>query len=200
MKLSVDTQGLREAIKALSTVHSGIPKAYMRALNHTGAKVRTAASREITSRYTIKAAEVKKQLKDRKATSMSLLWELKAAGRPRSLVNYKLTPLIHPLPRGKTIKARVLKKGSLKPLPGHFYAQMGNGHFGVFKRSPGARWSTSKSGRKGAYPIVARYGPGVSQMMASEGVSDTLSRKASEWMQQRFDHETKRVLSGIKVR
>lgn len=195
--IRIGTRHLTQAAKSLSGLEGKIPTAYMRALNHTGGKVKTAAGREIAARYTISVSDVKTHFTEHKASQTALVWELTAKGRPRSLIRFKVTPSTIPL-RGKTIKAKVYKNSALKPLPGYFLVKTASGYFNVFKRSPGAKWRVSKTGRKGAYPIEARYGPGVSQMLANEEVTKALEEKAVQWLRQRFDHEMKRVFGISK--
>lgn len=153
-----------------------------RALNRAATAAKTRASVSVRKRYIVKAADVKKRIKIRKASAGNLSAQLRAVGPVTPLMKFDVTPKF---PDAMPVRARVLKSSGRKSIQSGFVAQMSNGHVNVFTRVGQSR-----------YPIKGRYGPSVPQMIGHEEPLEDITQRAQEILDKRLDHELSRLLWG----
>lgn len=119
------------AIKDLKKIHSRIsgPKfdqAVVRAINHTIAKAKTSASKEIRNVYGAKSKDVKKALLLFRASRIDPSGSLVATGRPLPLMAFRARQ------NKRGVSVRI--KGKSRLVHKAFIATMKSGHKGVFAR------------------------------------------------------------------
>lgn len=152
-----------------------------RALNRAATAGQTRASVTVRREYVIKAADVKKRIKIRKATAANLSAQIRASGPVIPLMKFDVTPTF---PDIMNVHARV-KKGGKKPIQSGFVTRAENGHVNVFTRAGRNR-----------FPIKGRYGPSIAQMMGKDEVVDDIQTRAQDVLDKRLEHELDRLLRG----
>ena len=152
-----------------------------RAINRAATAGRTRASIRIREKYVIKAGDIKKSIKMRKASVNRLAAEIRASGPLTPLMKFDVTPTF---PDHMIVRARV-KKGGKKAVDNGFVARTGNGHVNVFTRVGASR-----------LPIKGRYGPSVAQMMGNDEVIYDIFDRTQEILNDRLEHELTRFLRG----
>ncbi|MEG0473122.1 MAG: phage tail protein [Solibacillus sp.] len=152
-----------------------------RAINRAAIAGQTRASVNIRKEYYIKAGDIKKHVKIRKATANALSSQLRASGPVMPLMKFDVTPSS---PNATQVRARV-KNGSRKPIESGFIARTGNGHTNVFTRVGRER-----------LPIKGRFGPSVAQMLGKGEVVDDIQTRIQDVLDTRLDHELDRLLRG----
>lgn len=153
-----------------------------RSINRAATAARTRASVSIRSRYIVKATDIKRRIKIRKATANNLSAQIRASGPVTSLMKFDVTPKF---PDVMPVRARVLKGSSRKPIQSGFVTRTKNGHINVFTRVGQSR-----------YPIQGRYGPSIAQMMGHEDPLKDIQGRAQEILDKRIEHELSRLLRG----
>lgn len=153
-----------------------------RALNRAATAARTRASVSVRSRYIVKASDVKKRIKIRKATAANLSAQLRASGPVTPLMKFDVTPKF---PDAMPVRARVLKGSGRKPIQSGFVTRTNNGFVNVFTRVGQRR-----------YPIKSRYGPSIPQMIGHEEPLEDITQRAQEILDKRLEHELSRLLWG----
>lgn len=154
---------------------------FWRAINRAATAGKTRASVNIRKEYVIKAEDIKKRIKIRKATANTLSAQIRASGPVTPLMKFDVTPAF---PDAMQVRARV-KKGSRKPIQNGFVVRMSNGHVNVFTRVGSSR-----------FPIRGRYGPSVAQMMGKDKNVDDIQDRIQEVLDKRLEHELDRLLRG----
>ncbi|MER2126296.1 phage tail protein [Solibacillus sp.] len=152
-----------------------------RALNRAATAAQTRASVTVRREYVIKAADVKKRIKIRKATAGNLSAQIRASGPVTPLMKFDVTPTF---PDSTQVRARV-KKGGRKPIQSGFVVRTGNSHVNVFTRSGRSR-----------LPIKGRYGPSIAQMMGKDEIVEDIQTRAQDVLDKRLEHELDRLLRG----
>ena len=197
-----------KAIQEVTKFYSGLTRpqingAVNRALNHTIAIGRTAASKEIRQLYKIKAKYLGQKgpddrenrnsaLKVRKSTTSTLQAAINATGRPLPLIAF---------PARKTSKGITIQiiPGQTKNLPGAFFATMKSGHKGIFARG---RYGTGqfKSRRKRIRPwpqndleITELTTTSIPHAFMIKTVTDRTIGTLNERFKKRFEHEIGRL-------
>lgn len=156
-----------------------------RAINRAAYAARTQAGRSVRETYVIKHKDVISTIKlIKKATPTNLNAEIRSKGSVVKLYNFRVTPKTLQTKKKKITKVGV-KKGSNKPISNGFVAKMKSGHINVFTR-------TSKK----RYPIQGHYGPSVPQMVGNESVTRFVEKRANGVLDDRLEHEFKRMLRG----
>jgi len=153
-----------------------------RGTNRAATAARTRASVSIRARYIIKAADIKRRIKIRKATSSNLSAQLRASGPVTPLLNFDVSPKI---PKEIPVRARVLKSSSKKPIEKGFVTRTKSGYVNVFTRVGQSR-----------YPIQGHFGPSIAQMMGHEEPLNDIITRAQEILDKRLEHELSRLLWG----
>lgn len=159
--------------------------ALVRALNKMGQQVITASSREVRKAgYNLKAAEIKKSLKLKRATQGNYTATVTASGRPIPLILYGARQT------AKGVTVSVLN--GRKVIPGAFIATMPTGHTGVFVLQPGGKHRKFKKAGKTSWhqlPIRELYGPAIPDAMANANVRDAVDALVAAKFTGILEHE-----------
>jgi hypothetical protein len=176
-------------LKSQSEVNSTIA----RAINHTAAKAKTAASRQIRDRYKIRAKDLKPAIKVHKANRTNLEAAVMAVGRPLPIYAFGARQT----KRGVSVNVM----GKRQVIRSAFVATMKSGHTGVFARGGYKGYQFDFRRQR-----VQRTGPDLSineittssvpKMMANEIVISHLERIMSEQFPARLQHEVSRMLAA----
>ncbi|MFF2794977.1 phage tail protein [Lysinibacillus xylanilyticus] len=153
-----------------------------RAINRSATAVRTRSSVAIRSHYIVKAGDVKKRIKIKKATVNGLSAQIRASGPVTPIMKFDVTPSS---PKNTQVSARVLKRGSRKKINNGFVARVGNGHVNVFTRVGSSR-----------FPIQGRYGPSIAQMMGKDDLMEDIIGRGQTVLNERLEHDLDRLLRG----
>ncbi len=153
-----------------------------RAINRAATAVKTRTSVTIRRHYIVKAEDVKKRIKIRKATANSLSAQIRASGPVTPIMKFDVRPTS---PNSDQVTARVLRQGSRKKINNGFIARSGNGHVNVFTRVGRSR-----------LPIQGRYGPSIAQMMAKDVLIEDIIDRGQTVLNNRLEHEINRLLRG----
>ena len=172
MSVEVDARDIDKAVKALGSVPNVVEQATAAALNRAVIAGRTAVSKGIRERYTIRASDIKDQVRIKCATKDSLEASVTISGSPIDLTNFRV---------------RISRRGA--------YAQVKKGGGGILPRS-----FFMVVGRAGLYhrasesrlPIQREFGPSVPQMAGETNVSQGVQERMQEVFQARFEHEVMR--------
>lgn len=172
IEVKFDERAAAAAQNAMRIAPKQTVKAAVGAINRTATKTAALISKETRVRYIVKAADVKKSLKKKKATSASMTASIVSTGAPLALVSFKVTQ-----PRRGPMKAKVLKRGALKPVQGLYQNEKAR-YKGVLLRKTASR-----------YPVKSPFGPSIPTMIGNEEVLGRLTPQISAFLNQRFLHE-----------
>lgn len=188
--LDIEFQNIQEIKSKLIRLGKNAPKVISRAINRTITNVKKNISVETRVRYSIKAANIKKAITAKQATSNSLRGEVKIKGKklPLGEFPYKATTIqsqkgISYIKR-KLYRVKVLKEKPHEKLK-HAFLQNVKGEQGLYLSSKASKY----------HPYMA-LGPSIPQMVGKEEVWKKIETKANETLQKRMDHEIKRLLEG----
>ena len=181
--------------------------ALARALNHTIAKGKTEASRQIRSVYALKAAKVNEAMKVSKAYATNPIAKINARITPLSLMNFG-----SPRQTKRGVAVTVIK-GQRKTIRGAFMldisdpkrkrGQIGknptkvrifargsyvNGAGFVFRKQRVQKWP------KPDFPIAPLQGVSIASAFFNETVTRAMMSKVSTDLVKRYEHELRRLL------
>ncbi|MBQ9273295.1 MAG: phage tail protein [Succinivibrio sp.] len=179
MSIALDPKDLERAKRLLKGIPGGAHKAVARALNRTAQTTRTALSRKVTERYTVKAGDVKSSMKMTRAGK-----ELEARidiESPRiDASKFKLKPRQDTTGQpNKKVTAEYLKGSPFQVKKGFIW----HGH--LFEREEEKR-----------LPINKMTGPAIAQMAGSEQVIEEVEERASDALSRNLEHEVTVLLEG----
>lgn len=182
MRLNVeaDKNAFEEAEKLLAGIPGGIEKATSRALNRALQEGRTAATREVTRRYTVKAKEVRPTFKMHKASNSNLEADLTSTGENLPLSSFSHRPSTDTTGAARKQVRVGVKKGGLKPL-GQAFIHKGR----VMQRLGQSR-----------LPVEQKYGPAVPVILNNDEIVDKVVETMGKSVEKRLEHETNRLLNG----
>lgn len=158
-----------------------------RAINHTIAKGKTSASREIRSVYNIKASEVGKAIRIEKSTRTSLTGKIIVSGSP--------IPIIAFSPRQtKTGVTVTILKGKRKAIKRAFIQRMKSGHVGVYARGRYGnnefKFRTKRINKRGQdLPIEELMTTSVPKAFATDKVIGAVGKQLEKDLDTRLLHE-----------
>jgi hypothetical protein len=182
MSINVETEknAVERASKLLEGIPGGMQKAMTRALNRALQEGRTAGTREVTRRYTVKAKEVRPTFKMHKASNSNLEAELSSTGQKLPLSSFTHRPNADTTGANRKQIRVGVKKGGLKPL------------------GQGFMWRGKVMQRLGQtrLPVEQKYGPAVPSMLDNEEIVDKVVDTMGNAVDKRLDHETNRILEG----
>lgn len=166
--------------------------AIARAINHTLAKAKTAASRDIRSEYNVKAKELKSALAINKAKRTWLEGMLIATGKPLPLIAFGARQTR----RGVTVDVM----GKRERLPSAFIGTMASGHRGVFARGKYQgykfQWREKRIKKQGNdLAINELTTTSVPKMMQNNAVLTALQKGLEQDFPARLEHEVSRLLT-----
>lgn len=146
-----------------------------RAINRAATAGRTRASVAIRRQYIVKAADIKRKIKIRRATSNQLSAQIRASGPVTPLIQFDVSPKMPDIMR---VRARVKKESRQKPIDDGFVTRAENGFVNVFTRVGSSR-----------YPIKSLFGPSIAQMMGRDENVEDIQNRVQEVLDDRLSHE-----------
>lgn len=176
--ITLDLQGSKEAERLLQLAPKEVYRAGAAAINRTITKAKTKVSVAVRREYIAKAADIKAAIAIKRASSGNLRGEINITGEPLQLTKFKVTQ-----PKRGPMKAKVLKKSSLKPVKGLFVV-------------PNRGYLAHRT-QKERFPLKSPYGPSIPQMAGRESVSGEITDFAEDFFQTRFQHEIEFRLGGL---
>ncbi|MBY0088115.1 phage tail protein [Brevibacillus brevis] len=185
---------IEKAERLLQHIPGGAQKALSRSMNRAVDSAKTEASRKARETYHIRHKDVLDTIKVSKSSPSDLSAMVLSRGHVLPLTKFITRPN-KPQPakaaalrwnKGRPFNLVVrVKRGEGGSIKKAFVAQMKSGHLGVFHRS-----------NKNRLPLVQRFGPSVPEMLGNIRVTDAVERRATAVMDERLDHEIKRMLEG----
>lgn len=182
MKINIETEknAVKRASKLLEGIPDGMQKAMTRALNRALQEGRTAATREVTRRYTVKAKEVRPTFKMHKANKSNLEADLTSTGTNLPLSSFSHRPNTDTTGANRKQIRVGVKKGGLKRL-GQGFIWKGR----VMQRVGQTR-----------LPVEQKYGPAVPVILNNDEIVDSVTETMGASVDKRLEHETNRILNG----
>ena len=191
---------VKQAVKQLSKLTAQLSAeqtalATARAINHTIAKGKTEASRQIRSVYNIKAKEVGKAISITKSTRTSLEGSINISGSPMPIIAFS------PRQTRKGV-AVTIKKGSRKVIQRAFIQRMKSGHTGVYARgeygSDGFKFRRKRAKKTGPdLPIQELLTTSVPQAFQADAVIRAVGTKLEAGLASRLEHEFRHIISKL---
>ncbi|GIO09666.1 hypothetical protein J31TS6_56940 [Brevibacillus reuszeri] len=185
---------IEKAERLLQHIPGAAPKALSRAMNRAVDSAKTEASRKARETYHVKHKDVLDTINVSKSSPSNLQAMVLSRGHVLALTKFQVRAG-KPQParaaamrwdKGRPFKIVVrVKRGDGGPIKKAFVAQMKSGHLGVFHRV-----------NKKRLPLVQRFGPSVPEMLGNIKVTDAVDRRAEAVMDERLDHEIRRILEG----
>lgn len=182
MSVNVKTNknAIEKAVKYLAGVPGGFETAMMRAFNRALQEGRTAAVRETTKQYTVRAKDIRPTFKMHHASKSNLEAGLSSKGGRLPLSTFSHRPTTDTTgAKRKQVRVSV-KKGGLKPLGQAFV------HNGRILQRLGPT----------SYPVQQKFGPAVPTMLDNDEVVDKVVETMGNSVDKRLEHETIRILNG----
>ena len=191
---------IRQAVKKLATLTDQLSADKValgtaRAINHTIAKGKTAASKEIRSVYNIKASYVGKAISITKSSRNTLEGTINISGSPMPIMAFS------PRQTQKGV-AVTIKKGSRKLINRAFIRRMKSGHIGVYAR--GEYDNNSFAFRKkrikkvGAdLPIEELKTASIPSAFTTQTVITAVANKLENDLGNRLQHEFTQLISKL---
>lgn len=178
--MNADTRAIRVAAGWLESLPAGMEKAAALALNRALEQGRTAATRAITKRYTVKAKDVRPTFSFKRAKKSDLEAELISKGKPLPLRTFAHSPASDTVGKRRKPVRVTVAAGHTGKLAGAFV------------------WNRHISQREGAQrlPIRKLYGPSVPSMLGNEDIVKEVSGLMDDVAARRIDHEIERLTGG----
>lgn len=179
-QIEVKSNSIDKAIKYLSGVPGGFETAMMRASNRALQEGRTAAVREATKQYTVKARDIRPTFKMHRASKANLQASLESKSGRLPLSTFAHRPTTDTTGANRKQVRVSVKKGGLKPLGQAFV------HDGRILQRLG----------RTSYPVQQKFGPAVPSMLDNDEVVDKVVETMAKSVDKRLDHEVGRILDG----
>lgn len=183
VRFQVDPSMIEQVQQQLGQFQSRAPGAIANALNRAMTTVATAVPKEVREEYHVKAGDVSKTIKKKRASRSNLSAEVRSSGSPIGLEKFKVSPKTVNPKRKSQLKISVKKSGA-KTVVGAFIANI-NG-IKVFKRVAKPR-----------LPIEHLFGPSVPQMIDDEPRVQRINQKGADMFNTRINHEISRILGQL---
>ena len=183
MKISVSVEdSLKKAEVLLLHITNGMDIATSRAFNRAMEQGRTAITREIGKRYTVRQKDVRATFEIHRASRWDLEAELLSTGKRLPLTKFSYRPKQDTTGSNRKQVRVGVRKGGLKPLGASFV------------------WNGKIMQRLGkeSYPIQQMFGAAVPVMMNNKEITDRVTETMTQSVIRRLDHETQRLLEGNK--
>lgn len=186
INIKIDDKEVRKAISKLSKFPKEIPKVTSAALNRTITSVTKTIKKEVTNKYSIKAGEVAKTFKIRKASNGNLSAVINSQGKIMTLSHFPAN--LKAGWSGKAnIKVKVKRTGykEVNTTPGAFVASLA-GNLHIVKRKS-----------SNSYPIEVLRTLSIPQMISNTEISEKVMKDAGEQLQKRIEHEVEYRLGKL---
>lgn len=188
-EIEVDTKALkRVAVELAEVSKKDVPKAIVAALNRTIQTVGTDMKREAVQGYEIKAGDVQKTLKLKRASASQMQAAAQSTGKPLGLFHFKVKPRKRPTKRIKSVKVKIKKADGYKDIktnPKAFIAD--HNALNVFRREGKQR-----------LPIKRLVSLSIPQMISNPASLARIQEHAEETLEKRTAHEIEYRLSKVK--
>lgn len=181
--ISLGNDRLQRARHMLVGFEKEIPKVIARSINRAVENARSNVVREVRSHYNVRAKDIRTSIKISRANNRYPTAVLSSTGRALPTMAFRVRPGTVNGARRTPITVSV-KKGQADKLDSAFIATLG-GKTGVYERVGQTR-----------LPIRQLYGPSVPQMIGNDEIVQEIADKARAMLDDRLDHEIKRVLDG----
>ena len=157
------------------------------ALNDAIKQARTAGRQEIRFIYNIKAGDIRKAVKIKKASFIDLAATLSYISRRRSLLSFGAKQFKY------GVRVKVVKAGGFKKIKHAFVqeALRGGGRAVLIRK-------IVSGDRVGRYPIEGRQGPSQSEMANNPRVGSVIMKRASSAYDRRLKYHIDRINKRIK--
>lgn len=198
--VDIDWKEVKKKLREILVTSDKMNEALRMALNETVRGGKTAAGKAANKNYTITDKKtITDRLKTERAKGNNLTASVVTRGRPIALTKSSYRPN-----QGKTTAFANPKASSSGGLTGGFVATMDSGHIGIFKRyGKGEKTTKSKKKyakkraktKKGIQQIKQLFGPGTSQMLASDEVTPEVVKEIEKRFDKALDRAINRVLA-----
>ncbi|MEO8806599.1 MAG: phage tail protein [Burkholderiaceae bacterium] len=196
LSVNVRTNAHSIAFELMASAQEMRNTALVRSLNKMADQVLVASSREVRSAgYGLKAADIKRALRVKRASQSQLTATVIASGRPIPLIQYGARQT------AKGVTVNVLNGRKL--IPGAFIATMPTGHRGVFVLQPGGKHKKVQKGGKASWhqlPIRELYGPAIPDALANQAVRDVVQELITVKFPVILEHEHAWLAKRLKAR
>lgn len=177
--------------RLLGNIGNGEQLAIRRAVQRTTTATKAQVSKELGRKVTLKAAFIKQQIGSRvvEATGRIAIF-----GSFTQLAAYKTSPSLALSQQYNTngVSVKVYKDKGAVRMRHAFFAQMENGHIGLFMRAKGADGK-----RVARLAINELKGPSVSAIYENTpGLSQLVETTAAERLQRELDHQVQYILQN----
>lgn len=213
--IQIEVPDIQEIEERLGKFKHKAPTVLYRAINRATSNIKTNISKNSRKRYIAKDKDIKNTIKFKRASRSNLGSLIESTAHRISLSKFEMKPKKLKPKKNKKAKAkktrrkkspvipeaRVLESSGLKRIKGAFAANVkagNNYHAGIFKRA--GKFDYPKKGRyrgKGIKRenIKQLVGPAVPQMIKNEAVLKSIREQAVKKLDERIDHEIKRILN-----
>lgn len=172
--ITIEAKNIEYAKAVLWNSPKTIKTAAAAAINRTVTTVKAKISKSIRENYIIKDRDIKSNVSTERASSSNLRGVISSKGTANLITAFRVSPR-----KKGPVHVQVLKKGSLKPVPGLFIGRSLKGFVGAMQRTK----------RNARYPLRVPRGPSVPQMFGPKNVMGELVPLAEETLNERFLHE-----------
>jgi hypothetical protein len=177
--LSIKAEGFKEAELALAGINGAYPAVAARAINRSLVTGRKVIAQAIGARYNIKAADVKNNIDDHKASKSNLAGELEIRGEMLPITLFK--------PSG----GQVLKSGKRKAIKAAVRRNASKEIRSAFRVPGGKIMERRQDDRLPIFPVSTIS---VAHMAGQTGVSEKVETEMVRTAADRLKHETNRML------
>nr|BDD46856.1 hypothetical protein 20 [bacterium] len=170
--------------KLTSLERDAYPKAVVRTLNRVGGSARTASAKHIAPLMESRQGDVKRRIRQEKATKRRLWSTLIASGRPLRLMAFKARQTASGVKAKAWGQTKIYKHTFIAP-----FKAGGKAKKGVFVRKGKAR-----------LPIKQLWGPGVTQLFKQKENDTVMERTVRERFAKEFRANLNYYVSRLKKR
>jgi hypothetical protein len=187
--IDIELKNLLKVQKALKDQPKKINLVLSRAINRAATNAKANMAKKVREQYVVKAADIKDTIKITKATSQKPVAEVRSVGKKINLTKFKTSPH-EPRPKNPPkggYKSQVKKEGGLKAVPKGFLVNV-RGTLAMMQRVGKER-----------LPIKRLMGPSVPEMIGRKNVIEWVETEAKSMLNNRIDHELKRILEAKRI-
>jgi len=200
-EIQINQNDLAQVTLMLGGIEKEARVALRRALNRTLTGSKTIVSKEMRLVCTLKAATIKKNLQEKKATNETLSASIKILGKAIPSVNYK-----HSVLKNRGVRLQYFVLGAKETVSNGFKATMPNGHVGLYIRDPRGTRNHRKpyprrEQRNNAWgstelPIIELFGPPLTSIYEkTPNLSETIERTSAERLERETESEVNYILN-----
>lgn len=197
MSIRINVSPAVRSISRMGLSPRQVDQATAKAINHTMSRLRTRGSRSVRAEYNIKARDISKATKIRRASSHSLRATLSASTKPLTMARFR--PRLSK--RGATV---AIRKGHRERIPSAFAIKK-RGDKQLFARGHYHRgtmqWRKRRQRKTGPdMPIQMIQTASVAGMFTPDAVSQAITAEANTRLPTRITHEIHRIVQRMATR